>query len=70
MSWSTAMCMTVLTYCDGYFKYFPLFLNSYIIIDNSINQINTKDSTVRYLYLTFVANLITTKLECVNKKAR
>ena len=54
------MCMAVLTHCDGYFKYFPLFLNSYIIIDNSINQINTKDSTVRLSYL------ITTKLECVN----
>ena len=24
------MCMAVLTHCDGYFKYFPLFLNSYI----------------------------------------
>ena len=55
------MGMAVLTHCDGYFKYFPLFLNSYIIIDNSINQINTKDSIVRYLI--FLANLITTKLE-------
>ena len=43
-----------------------MLLNSYIIIDSSINHINTKDSTVRWL--TFVANLITTKLE-YNKEA-
>ena len=58
---TVAMCIAVLTRCDGDFKYFPLFLNSFIIIDSGINQINTKDSTLRCLI--FVANLITTKLE-------